>query len=157
MTHAGGRPTKLSPEIIAEAQAFVDGASESALSPGTIMLQIAADKNAGADDKPQHTLPTVERLALHLKISRSTLDEWVKLNEDFAYIVDRLRLKKSDQLQQGGITGAYNPSVTKLLLGPEGYADRSQSEQTNNGNVTVEVVNYADKPDTGEQQDQSTS
>lgn len=115
---AGGRPTKLTEDIITKAREY------------------DLEKN----------FPTVEDLALYLDISRSTLYKWKEENEEFSDIVEKLLTTQAKQLITKGLKNEYNASITKLMLsGKHGYVEKSEQDITTKGesiktNVPQELV-----------------
>src|SRR5580704_19731106 len=70
-------------------------------------------------------LPTVEGLAVHLSVARSTLYLWADEHPAFSDILEQLLAAQSSQLIQNGLVGTYNPTITKLMLTKHGYKDKS--------------------------------
>lgn len=107
-----GRPTKLTPERLEIAKAYVY-----------------------PEEKPSK-LPTVERLARHLGVSRSTVYKWAGENEAFSDIIEALLAEQADELINKGLTGKFNPTITKLLLsGKHGYVEKSEIDQNLKGDI----------------------
>ena len=106
MAHAGGRPTKLTPELIA----------------------LAKEHLSTFDISAYTLLPTIEGLALELKISRETIYQWEKEDEEFSDIVREIREKQAQKLIQLALAGKYNASIAKLILsGKHGYVEKTES------------------------------
>lgn len=82
---------------------------------------------------PSYDLPTIEGLALELDISRDTLYDWEKKNEDFSYILSKLRLMQANKLIQKGVKGEYNAAIVKMMLTKHGYVEKSEQDLTTNG------------------------
>lgn len=157
MAHAGGAPSKLTAERIAEAEAYIFGRENSALNDATIALQKAAENSDIEEaeivfdklsqeqmgERDGDDLPTIEGLGLRLRVSRDTIYRWAEENDHFALMVELLMMKQSNQLQQRGVKGDYNSTIAKLLLTKHGYADKSETDNKHTGEVKVEVVNYA--------------
>lgn len=78
-------------------------------------------------------LPTIEGLAVYLKISRDTLYRWEKEYERFSYIIDELRAIQADRLLNNGLSGDYNPTIAKVLLTKHGYTDKTETDITSGG------------------------
>lgn len=116
MAHAGGRPTKLTPELIKEGWKYLDEL-----------------------DVSIHTLlPTVEGLAIKLGISRDTIYEWEKENDEFSDIVKKLKVEQGEKLIQNALAGRYNASIAKLILsGKHGYVEQTATDVTSNGKDVV--------------------
>lgn len=108
--HAGGRPSKLTPEIIDLGYEYL--AETSSMSVNTL-------------------LPTIEGLALHLDIRRSTMYEWEKENEQFSDILERLRASQAQKIMQNSMLNRYNSTISKLMLSKHGYIE--QKDVTTNG------------------------
>jgi hypothetical protein len=128
-----GRPTKLTAAIVKAAAAYL--------------------KQASGD---RTELPTIEGLALALKISRDTVYEWSKapeegqgdspLRQDFSDIVSDLKNAQANKLMQNGLKGTYNATIAKLILsGKHGYVEKSEVDQTVSGNVSF--VNDVPRPE----------
>lgn len=116
------RPTKYTEELVAKAEKY--------LSSYTTLI------------------PTIEGLALHLEISRETVYAW-KDDEDkqqFSDIVSRLLATQSAKLIEGGLSGDFNASITKLILsGKHGYIEKTNQDITSGGDkLSVQVVNYGE-------------
>jgi len=117
---AGGRPTSYSDEIVKEAWNY-----------------IAFSNDVEKGDKVTVRLPTIEGLALHLEISRSTLYLWQKEHEEFSDIIETLLQKQAQTLVNNGLQGTYNPTIAKVLLTKHGYTDKQEIDQKTelSGNV----------------------
>lgn len=120
--HAGGRPTKLTPELMEKANKYL--ADTDALGPVAL-------------------LPTVERLCLILDISRDTYYSWTDSSPEFSDIARRLSLSSADKLQQNSLAGRWNPLISKLLLSKHGYVEKSAVENSGEQKVTVEIKKYS--------------
>ena len=91
-----GRPTKYSKELLKKTKAWV----------------------AEFDIDDAGTLPSVERLALHLGCSRDSIYEWAKHEDkkEFSDTLRELEYKQKIMLVDGGLSGAKNTTITKLML-----------------------------------------
>lgn len=108
--HAGGRPTKLTPEVIAKAWDYL---------------------NRTANISKGELLPTIEGLALATGVHRDTLQEWEKdVNNEFSVIVKQLRQAQAEKLIQNALVGNYNPMIAKLLLSKHGYVEKQEIDQS---------------------------
>ena len=76
-------------------------------------------------------LPTLEGLAQHLNVPRSTVDRWRKDYPQFNELCERILNAQAVKLINGGLSGAYNATIVKVMLSKHGY---------------VEKVDQADKP-----------
>jgi len=113
--HPGGLPTKYCPEMVAKAQAYLDGGYK----------------------KQQEVIPSTVGLSLCLDVNRSTIQEWGNDAEkpEFSTILDRIQAKQCGLLLNNGLTGAFNPAIAKLALGKHGYSDRVETESTHKGEI----------------------
>ena len=66
--------------------------------------------------KQQTYLPTVEGLAVHLSVGRTTIYEWRKEHPEFANILEQLLSLQASMLIQNGLKGEFNSTITKLML-----------------------------------------
>lgn len=71
-------------------------------------------------------LPTIEGLAVHLTVARSTLYEWADKYPEFSDILEQLKAAQASQLIQNGLMGLYNATLTKLMLTKHGYVDKQE-------------------------------
>lgn len=111
MAHAGGRPTVLTQEMIDTALEYVKESDNMAVAT---------------------LLPTIDRLALILDVSREALYQWERdaaeenasnLVLQFSYILMKLRAVQADKLIQNGLINRYNPAVAKMMLSKHGYVE----------------------------------
>jgi hypothetical protein len=65
------------------------------------------------DCKWHSYLPTVEGLAIHLNVNRSTIYEWRQKHEEFSDIIERMLALQASQLIQNGLVGHYNSTITQ--------------------------------------------
>ncbi len=88
-------------------------------------------------------LPTIEGLALHLKIHRDTLYSWEKTHPEFSDIMEELRQRQANALIHHGVEGRYNSTIAKVLLTKHGY--REGIEQSGPGGGPIEVSDERQK------------
>jgi AraC-like DNA-binding protein len=112
MAGLGGRPTKLTQDIIDQAIEYLD--NNDALGPAAL-------------------LPTIERLSLILKVHRDTLYEWAATDKRFSDIFERLKASQADKLLQNGLANRWNPTITKLILSKHDYVEKKNTDITTNG------------------------
>jgi len=114
-----GRPSKLTADVIAQAWKYLNDTTSIAASAGGLM-------------------PTKERLALTIGVSRNTMYEWAKQSEDFQDILDTLDAMQADMLLQNGLMNRYNSTITKLMLSKHGYVEKQEIDQ--NLNVVTPIL-----------------
>jgi hypothetical protein len=125
--HAGGRPSKYTPELLQRARKYVDGAWQT---------------EAG------DVVPMECSLAEFCGISEKTLYEW-KLDPDksqFGEICARVFAMQKKWLINGGLNRSYDSGLAKLLLMKHGYSDRAEIDHTTKG----ERINRVSKEDQAE-------
>jgi hypothetical protein len=87
-------------------------------------------------------IPTIAGLSLHLDVSRSTIYRWADMESHPEGLVDdeiysqlrhkleKLKAMAEQKLIGKGLTGDFNPAITKLMLTKHGYSDKQQTELT---------------------------
>jgi hypothetical protein len=77
-------------------------------------------------------VPTVAGLACVLGVTRKTIYEWSgqATKPEFSDILEELAQKQERVLVRGGLMGAYNAPITKMMLTKHGYSDRIESNHT---------------------------
>lgn len=111
-------------------------------------LLLCEDKEIekGTDDKPIYhikvKLPTKGGLAQYLGVARETLYDWAKKYPEFSDVIERLSAEQEDRLINSGLSGDYNPTISKVLLTKHGYTDKQEVEHS--GGVNINIVKYGD-------------
>lgn len=79
-------------------------------------------------------LPTMAGLALHLGVSKDTLNEWEKVHSEFSVALKRVMLKQEVKLINDGIYGGkeVNATIVKLLL-QNNHGMREKQDVTTDG------------------------
>lgn len=116
-----GRPSIYSPGMVFAAQEYVDGLWKS---EGDVV-------------------PTVEGLALYLKISKDTIYAWCKDPEKelFSDVIGTLKAKQGHLLIQGGLKNDFSSVISKLLLSSKhDYSEKNQTDITTNGESLGVVI-----------------
>ena len=93
--HAGGRPTKYTPDIWPKIREYVSMCGSQ-----------------------QMALPTIEGLALHLEVNRDTIHEWSKKHPEFSDTIKGILMKQKVQLMNDGMYGGkeINQAMAIFLL-----------------------------------------
>lgn len=124
---SAGRPTDYTPELLEKAEWYVSGGY----------------KDCG------DVVPTIAGLAIEINISRGTCHEWQNHDDKwrFSDIIDKLKKAQERELVNKGLTGDYNPQITKVMMARHGYSDKQEIDHTNSDgsmkqthNVTIELV-----------------
>ncbi len=113
--HAGGAPTKCTPELIEKARNYLENY-----------------KDAG------DVIPSVVGLAIVLEVRRETLYAWIKEDgkEEITNILAAINENQERVLINGGLSNSFNSNITKLVLGKHGYHDK-QDTHMKEFNVTI--------------------
>jgi len=103
----GGAPTKYTPELIAASYEYLENY-----------------KTEYGDE-----IPSIVGLAVVLGVWRDTLHSWVKDEDkkEFSLILKAINDKQQNVLLNKGLSGAFNPAITKLVLGKHGYHDKQDT------------------------------
>src|ERR1044071_2612426 len=130
MAHPGGRPPEYNDEIPIKAREYLESCEDEEYQ----VTKYEGEKSTGFETKVRVKLPTIEGLALYLKIHKDTIYEWEKAkNEDdslkypeFSDVISELRAKQARELVNKGLSGDYNPTIAKVLLAKHGYKDAQE-------------------------------
>ena len=104
-----GRPSKYTPELLERAREYVAGYNELG-----------------------DLVPSVAGLAVEIGVTRETCHVWANDPEkdEFSNILKELAQKQERSLLNGGLAGAFNASITKMMLTKHGYSDRVENDHT---------------------------
>ena len=95
---------------------------------------ILASSNEYLEDYEElgDAIPSIAGLAIHLKLSRTTLYDWAKHDDkkEFSYILDDILSKQENVLMNKGLLGEFNSNITKLALGKHGYSDKQDTNMS---------------------------
>lgn len=109
---AGGRPTDYSEQIAIDSWDYISRCADTY-----------------KDNRLTVNLPSIEGLAFHLEVSRSTIYLWQKEHQEFSDILEVLLQKQAQSLLNNGLSGAYNSTIAKLILTKHGYTDKTEVDQ----------------------------
>jgi len=115
--HAGGRPTKYTPEVIRKAKDYLEN------------YETYGD-----------VIPSIAGLAVELDLNKETITNWAKdkNKSEFSRVVTALIQGQERKLLNGGLDSVFNPGITRLILSKHGYHDNPQANQGSTG-ITVNV------------------
>lgn len=123
MAKKHGRPTTYSEEMLTKAREYLDSCTDE---------EIERDTDRGTQYRLRVRLPTIERMAVTLGVSRDTLYEWAKHHPSFSDTLEELRAEQADRLITEGLAGNYNPTIAKLVLSAN-HGMREKSDVTTDG------------------------
>lgn len=114
-----GRPSKYSAEIIEKAESYLIDFAENG-----------------------DVIPSIEGLAEHLDITRTTIYAWKKEEgkEEFSYILEKILAKQGRLLINEGLKGGFNAAIAKLALGKHGYHE-THDLQSSDGSMSPKPFN----------------
>ncbi len=114
-------------------------------------LSICGNQIDPDTDKLTVKLPSIEGCSLYLGVARDTIYAWEKeKNEDgslkypeFSDIIAVLRSTQADFLLNNGLSGLYNPTITKVILTKHGYREGIDST-TNDKDLPTPLLHVLD-------------
>lgn len=118
--HAGGRPPIYSEEILIKAKEYL----LSCVDEEKQIVKQSSEKYEMFDNKLKVKIPTKGGLAVHLGVSRETLYAWAKEYPQFSDIMEQMGAIQEERLINNGLSGDYNPTISKVLLTKHGYIDK---------------------------------
>jgi len=127
-----GRPTKYSDTYVKKTKDYVDSCNDE-------LVQIVSgesEKFTAFKEKVRVNLPTIEGLAIYLKLHKDTIYEWEKKYKPFSDVINILRAKQVERLINNGLSGDYNPIIAKVLLSKQGYSEKTET------NITTQDVDF---------------
>ena len=71
-------------------------------------------------------LPSIEGLARYLSVARSTVYKWKEEYPEFSDILEEILAEQAERLISNGLSGDYNPTISKLILTKHGYSDKQE-------------------------------
>lgn len=99
-----------------------------------------------------NTVPSIVGLALHLQVSRQTLYNWQKENEEFKEVCDQIQSKQYLILVDKGLVNEYNSAIVKLMLANHGLSDKQEvNHSSSDGSMSPKINIYI--PDNGRDTD----
>lgn len=104
-------------------------------------MQKKADKYAEEWESTGDAIPSAVGLACYLGVSKSTIYLWKDNYEDFSDTLNVILTKQEQKTLNKGITGEFNPTITKLVLANHGYHDKVDQELTgaNRGAIKSDI------------------
>jgi hypothetical protein len=99
-------------------------------------------------DKDGDVVPTIEGLAEHLGVRRSTVYDWNTHPEKGAFsdIFDAILKKQSRILINNGLTGDFSAPITKMMLTKHGYTETTNVNQQISGKPGGEPIQWIIQP-----------
>lgn len=109
-----GRPSELTDEVIVKSRHYLSGGYK----------------------EVEDLIPSIAGLACYLWKTRSTIYDWAKINDEFSRIVEGILSLQEKNLLNGGLSGTFNATITKLVLSKHGYSEKVESDNRNENTIT---------------------
>ena len=119
---AGGRPQEYNEDILIKAQEYIDSCEDTEYE----RIKTEGDKSTSYELSVKVKIPTIEGLAVYLKVNRSTVYDWKEKFPEFSDIIDQLQGIQADRLLNNGLSGTYNSTIAKVLLTKHGYVEKQE-------------------------------
>lgn len=103
----GGRPTKLTDELISKAEMYL------------------TDYSSNGD-----IVPTVAGLSVYLDIAKSSIYKYRDESARFSDTLERIESLQESKLVNGGLLGDFNATIAKLMLSNHGYSEKQVVDNT---------------------------
>lgn len=133
--HAGGRPTKYEGEITIKK---VDEYLDTCVDEVEIFDKTVGDKSNTYERILKTNIPSIAGLAIYFNVSKSTLYEWAKEYPEFSDSLDKVLRFQEHKLLNGGVSGTYNSTISKLILSSNhGYKEKTEENLNVNGNLQI--------------------
>lgn len=119
-----GRPSLYTPELLEKAYEYLEV------------------WDAGGDQ----VIPSIAGLALHIGVCRDTCHAWVKdeEKEKFSDIYKEVMMKQEVTLANKGLTGAFNSTITKLMMTKHNYSDKQELSGPEGAPIALSDLTDAD-------------
>lgn len=112
-------------------------------------LELAKGYLDGGWEEEGDSVPQIAGLAIAMGISRETAYEWATHEDKAAYsdIFTRVKALQERRLVNRGLSGDFNPAITKMMLTKHGYSDKlEQSHTSPDGSMTPTFASMYGKP-----------
>ena len=118
-----GRPTKY------ESQLTIDKVNEYILTcvdEIEIFEKTVGDKSTSYERILKTNIPSIAGLAIYLDLSKDTIYAWKEEYPEFSYALEKVSRLQESKLLNGGVSGTYNSTISKLILSSNhGYREKS--------------------------------
>lgn len=91
-------------------------------------------------------IPSQAGLCCWLGIAKSTSQLWAKEYPEFSATLDAIQIKQEALALNGGLNGAFNATITKLVLANHGYSEKQEIDHRS-GDGTMSPTIHISFPD----------
>lgn len=142
-----GRPTKYRPEMCAMADEYLATCKVDVEN----YVKTDGDRSTSYQRIIHVNLPKLEGFSEFLDVDHSTMLVWEKEHDEFSEALTKIRRAQHNMLVNGGVSGEFNPVITKLMLSSNhGYKEKS--DVTSNDKPiqanTIIIKNFDDESST---------
>ena len=124
-TNPVGRPSELL-EVLVKANAYLMGEWE-----------IAKD-----------VIPSIAGLACYCGKNRDSMYQYAKESKEFSDILSNILTLQENKLLNGGLSGAMNPTITKLVLSKHNYHEKVETDlKSSDGSMTPKSIDLSNLTD----------
>jgi len=135
MAQPRGRPSKWDPIFIDK----VDEYLATCVDEEREFHKTRGDKSDSFERIVKVNLPKIEGFAQYIGVHKDTLIEWEKKSDEFSVALNKIRTEQHNRLMDNGLSGGYNPMITRLILATNhGY--REKSDVTTDGDKINFVI-----------------
>lgn len=85
-------------------------------------------------------IPTLEGFALYIGVNKTSLYEWEKKHPLFSNALEKIRTEQQQRLLDNGLSGAYNPTIAKLVLSANHGMREKTDVTTDDKQITFNLV-----------------
>mgnify|MGYP001061479472 CR=1 FL=1 len=121
---AGGRPTKYNRNILKKAKEYLENYAECG-----------------------DAVPSAAGLACELGVSKASIYKWGDEHQEFSYTLQAIQAMQERKLASGGLTGAFQPTIAKLMLANHGYHEKQDIDHGGKLDVSIEFIDGKDSSD----------
>jgi hypothetical protein len=118
---AFGRPSEYTADYVQKVREYIDGCVDEYKQ---LVKSTGSEGGIQYENKLVVNLPSIEGCALHLNVARSTIYEWRKTYGEFSDIIDVLLQEQAKKLLNKGLSGEYNPTISKVILTKHDYIEK---------------------------------
>jgi hypothetical protein len=100
-----------------------------------------------AEEPIKDVVPSRVGLCCWLGISKQTSFEWEKIHPEFSDTLENVNTLQEKVSINGGMSGVFNSTITKLVLANHGYSDKSELDhRSGDGSMTPTFSSMYGKP-----------